>query len=339
MTEADRDQWKPVPLRRVWPNETWDFTPWLAGNLRQLGEAIGMELSLIQEEAYGWSGYLDILAESSDEAKVAIENQLEASDSDHFARLIGYAVNHDARVLVCVAPYFHEYHQRILGGLKEAMHGNKEIFAVEIDAEGGKDFRPAEDGRPASGFRAVFRPKELHTDWPEAPSAEVDDDAVRMASPDRFLMYYRPLIERLLVADIRPLPTIYGGFTGRWRSFSTGYEPIVYGLRIGAGGSDAESAVFLEVRTENRQQIFDALRERQSEIQEGLDGEALGSYELTDNCGLLISTEASVDDPDDKQNEIREWMFRNLHRLMATAQPHLDAVMRNLQSDATETAE
>ena len=337
MTETNHDQWKPVPLRRVWPNETWDFTPWLAENLNQLGEAIEMELSLIQAEAYGWSGYLDILAQASGSTKVAIENQLGPSDSDHMARLIGYAVNHDAHVLVWVAPYFHEYHQRILGGLKEAMHGNREIYAVEIDAEGGKDFRPAEDGRPASGFRAVFRPKELHTDWPEAPSAEVDDDAVRMASPDRFLMYYRPLVERLMVADIRPLPTIYGGFAGRWRSFSTGYERIVYGLRIGAGRSDAESAVFLEVRTENRQQIFDALRERQSEIQEGLAGETLGSYELTANCGFLISTEASVNDPDDKQDEIREWMFRNLRRLMEAAQPHLDAVMNDLKSNAPET--
>ena len=338
MTEANHDQWKPVPLRRVWPDETRDFTPWLAENLHQLGKAIGMELSLIQAEAFGWAGFLDILAQAADSTKVAIENQLGPSDSDHMARLIGYAVNHDARVLVWVAPYFHEYHQRILGGLKEAMHGNKEIYAVEIDVEGGNDFRPAEDGRPASGFRAVFRPIELRADWPAAPSVEVDDDAVRMATPDRFTMYYRPLVERLLAADIRPLPTTYGGFTGRWRSFSAGYERIVYGLRIGASRSD-QTAVFLEVRTENRQQIYDALRERQSEIQEVLDGEVLECYQLAANCGLSISTEASVDDPDDKQDEIREWMFRNLRRLMVAAQPHLDAVMNDLQSNAPEATQ
>lgn len=334
MTTSESSQSERVHLREVWPNETWDFTPWLAKNLDLLSKAVDMELTPIQEEAYGWAGYLDILAETTGGTKVAIENQLEASDSDHMARLLGYAINHDAVVLIWVAPYFHEYHQRILGGLKEAMHGKKEIYAVEIRVEGGSDFRPAEQGKPASGFRAVFQTIELHTDWPEAPSAEADEDAMGMATPDRFQMYYRPLVERLIAADIRPLPTIYGGFTGRWRSFSTGHERIVYGLRVGTGGGDAETSVFLEVRTENRQQICEALRERQAEMQKEPAGAVLECYEFPESCGLTISTEASVDDPEAKQEETREWMFRNLRHLISAAQPHLDTVMEKLQPDA-----
>ena len=336
MTTPEPSQSQRVNLREVWPNETLNFTPWLAKNLCQLGEAIGMKLTPVQEEAYGWAGYLDILAETTGGTKVAIENQLEASDSDHMARLLGYAINHDAGVLIWVAPYFHEYHQRILGGLKEAMLGKKEIYAVEIGVVGGSDFRPAEQEKPASGFRAVFHTMELRTNWPEAPSAEVDDDAIRMVTPDRFLMYYRPLVERLLAADIRVLPTIYGGFTGRWRSFATGHERIVYGLRIGTGGDDVNTAVFLEVRTENRQQIYDALRERQSEMQRELFGAALECYEFSEACGLAISTEASVDDPEDQQDETRDWMFRNLRNLISAAQPHLDAVVEKLQPYAHE---
>lgn len=30
-----------VSMRDIWPNETLDFTPWLAENLHLLGEAIG----------------------------------------------------------------------------------------------------------------------------------------------------------------------------------------------------------------------------------------------------------------------------------------------------------
>ena len=117
-------------MRDIWPNETLDFTPWLAQNLDLLGKAIGMDLLLIQTEASGWSGYLDILAEAAGKGKVAIENQIEPSDNDHFARLIGYAADCDADILVWVTPHFWEYHQRQLGWLKKAMDGRKEIYAV-----------------------------------------------------------------------------------------------------------------------------------------------------------------------------------------------------------------
>ena len=328
MTISNLDDHESVSLRQIWPNETSDFTPWLAKNLHLLGKEIGIELSLVQAEKHGWSGYLDILAKTADGTNVAIENQLEPSDSDHMARLIGYAINHEANVLVWIAPHFYEYHQRILSGLKKAMRGNKEIFAVEISAEGERHFRPAVAETPASGFRAQLRTLDLDRDWPEAPDVGLD----RAGGTDRFALFYRPLVERLLALDIRPLGTTHGGFTGRWRSFSTGYERVVYGLRVGTGGRDEETAVFLEVRTENRRQIFDALLERRLEMQETLAGVELECYDLTENCGLLISAEASVDDPEERQEETRDWMFRNLRRLMAAAQPHVDAVMTQFQA-------
>ena len=79
-----------VNLREVWPNETSDFTPWLAENLHLLGDALDMKLRLIQSEAYGYGGFTDILAESDEHERVVIENQLEPSDNDHFIRLMGY---------------------------------------------------------------------------------------------------------------------------------------------------------------------------------------------------------------------------------------------------------
>ena len=90
----------------IWSNETSDFTPWLAENLHLLGHAIGVDLRLVQNEAYGYGGYTDILAESAEHGRVVIENQLEPSDNDHFVRLMGYAADHKAGILVWVAPKF-----------------------------------------------------------------------------------------------------------------------------------------------------------------------------------------------------------------------------------------
>ena len=38
-------------LRTVWPNEAYDFTPWLENNLNLLGEAIGVDLCFRERES------------------------------------------------------------------------------------------------------------------------------------------------------------------------------------------------------------------------------------------------------------------------------------------------
>ena len=51
-----------VDVKEIWPNEASDFTPWLAGHLDLLGDALGMELDLVQQEAGVGKFFLDILA-------------------------------------------------------------------------------------------------------------------------------------------------------------------------------------------------------------------------------------------------------------------------------------
>ena len=52
-----------VDLRECWPREDSDFTPWLAGeeNISLLGEAIGTELEVKEQEASVGSFSADIL--------------------------------------------------------------------------------------------------------------------------------------------------------------------------------------------------------------------------------------------------------------------------------------
>jgi hypothetical protein len=94
-----------VPARSVWPSEAADFTPWLGGNLGFLDDLGLGQLSLLRVEAQlpGLGRSLDILAETADGRRVAIENQYSAVDHDHLTRGLAYAVGHDARALVVVA--------------------------------------------------------------------------------------------------------------------------------------------------------------------------------------------------------------------------------------------
>ena len=76
-----------MEVRDMWPDEARDFTPWLAENLHQLGDVLDLKLELVQKEKAVGPMSLDILArEVNTGDMVAIENQLEWSDSDHLVR-------------------------------------------------------------------------------------------------------------------------------------------------------------------------------------------------------------------------------------------------------------
>ena len=108
-TAGARIEWpQPTPIREVWPGEASQFTPWLAeeSNLDELGEALGLgALTLAGTEVSVPGTYrsLDILAETRDGARIAIENQYGEADHDHFTRGLAYAVGLNAAALVVIA--------------------------------------------------------------------------------------------------------------------------------------------------------------------------------------------------------------------------------------------
>jgi hypothetical protein len=73
---------KKLELRGYWKHEAYHFTQWLAEkeNLDQLGDEVGLDISLIQTEAGVCKFSVDILAEEETTGKkIVIENQLEAT--------------------------------------------------------------------------------------------------------------------------------------------------------------------------------------------------------------------------------------------------------------------
>ena len=81
-----------VDIRAVWSNEATEFTPWLAGNLSILGEALGLDLQLESQEAPVGGYSLDILARDVGNGHlVVVENQLGPTDHTHLGQLLTYA--------------------------------------------------------------------------------------------------------------------------------------------------------------------------------------------------------------------------------------------------------
>ena len=156
------------------------------------------------------AGRVDIIAEQvSTEAKVVIENQLGESDDSHCLRLLGYAANAEANILVWVAQDFTDYHRSILSWLNES--DNIAVYAVAVRA-----YRVAD--AIAADFQLVVEPPQSQ---PGTTST-----STRMTANTYYADFYRPVVAQLRRSGL--LPVSRGGWRGRWRSFQTEYPQIVY---------------------------------------------------------------------------------------------------------------
>ncbi|MBO6536816.1 MAG: DUF4268 domain-containing protein [Balneolaceae bacterium] len=144
---------KKVQLRKIWKNEAYDFTPWLAENLEQIGEAIGLELELDSKEVSVGPFSADILAKDTGSDKfVVIENQLEKTNHDHLGKCITYASVLDASAVIWIASKFTDQHKKALDWLND--HTSDEIGFYGIKVE----LWQIDESQPAVRFNVVSEP-------------------------------------------------------------------------------------------------------------------------------------------------------------------------------------
>lgn len=127
---------EPEALRKAWPDEALDFTPWLAQaeNLADLGNTIGIDLELVSTEQYVGPFRADILCRDTTTGRyVLIENQLEATDHTHLGQLLTYAAGLKAMAVVWLARKFTDEHRATLDWLNEITKGELCCLGLEIE--------------------------------------------------------------------------------------------------------------------------------------------------------------------------------------------------------------
>ena len=298
---------KPLSIREIWPDEARNFTPWLAENLSLLASRLNLVLELVDVEVtLPGSGRVDILAEqATTKARVVIENQLDVSDDSHCLRLLGYAANADANILVWVARDFTDYHQSILSWLNES--DNIAVYAVAMRAYRAGD-------NVAVDFRLVVEPLQSQ--------AGTRSTSVKKTASTYYADFYRPVVANLRRSGL--LPVGRGGFRGRYRSFQTGYPNVFYS----SGFLEGRATASLGVYGADNQHIFQALTQHRAEIDAKLNGtewhQEKGQY------WMWLTAEEVIDDLTSMPEAAGQWITENLLRLREVVQPYLERVMSDL---------
>lgn len=122
-------------LRKVWPHEALDFTPWLAeeDNLALLADSVGLEITIDETESSVGDFNVDIYAtETGTDRKIIIENQLEDTNHDHLGKLITYASGKSADIVIWVVKRAREEHRAAIEWLNNHTDENIAFFLVEI---------------------------------------------------------------------------------------------------------------------------------------------------------------------------------------------------------------
>ena len=129
-----------VDVRKAWPHEALQFTPWLAQNLNRLSSVLGVELELEDTELSVGAYRADIVARiaSDDDLGqinnlVVIENQLAGADLQHLGQLLAYLSGLKARIAVWIAVKFGEEHLSAIRWLNEHTADPFAFFAVKVD--------------------------------------------------------------------------------------------------------------------------------------------------------------------------------------------------------------
>ena len=305
-----------VDVKEIWPNEARNFTPWLAGHLDLLGDALGMELDLVQQEAGVGKFFLDILArERITGEKVVIENQLAWTDHSHLGQILTYAAGHDARTVIWVTPFFQEEHRAAVDWLNRWTPEEIAFYGVEVSA-----IRIGESPRAP-----VFRPVAVPNGWSKQMRGTA---AASLPDMKKKLQFYVPVSEKL--------KQYFDGkvfkYAGMPSQFPSGRAYTSYAIHL---TDRLRAYVWINAGSgQFTNRIFDALH-KDKEIIEA----KIGAEWFWNRCGnhryawLGISTDGSLDDLPERAEELQSWVVEHLPRLKAVLDPRLEEIIDEVQAE------
>ena len=301
----------PVDLRSHWEREDTDFTPWLAeeDNIGLLGDTIGMELEVQEQEANVGPFRADILCRNTaDNTFVLVENQLERTDHTHLGQLMTYAAGLDAVTIVWVVQQFTEEHRAALDWLNRITDEDFRFFGLEIEL-----WRIG-DSTPAPKFNLVAKPN----DWSKTVKEVAQGARGKLTPGQQLQVDYWTSFGEFLAAQQSTLraPKPY---PSNWMSYGLGRSGCSLIIRV----AQQEMSVGVDVDKKDHPTWYTQLEEQREEIESDLDCPLVWE-EKPENRYALIRVKKECDLQDSNQwPDIHTWLVKYMVPMQSVFRPRV----------------
>lgn len=264
-------------LRKVWPHEALNFTPWVAENVELLGDAIGLDITVDETESSVGDFNVDIYAsETGTDRKIIIENQLEETDHDHLGKLITYASGKSADVIIWVVKHAREEHKAAIEWLNNHTDEKIGFFLCEI-----KLFQIG-DSQIAPSFVVVEKPN----DW----AKEIKKTTAANPTQQQRLEYWQAFNDYAFKdTNFAKAFNMRKPTTDHWMDFSIGSSAC----HIGVTQIQKRSAIGVELYINDDKELFKSLFAHKEEIESDMEM-VLDWRELPERKASRILVEKNV---------------------------------------------
>ena len=290
---------KRLSPRDVWKHEAKDFTPWLAENIGQLADILGLDLELIETEPSVGTFSVDIVARDLSSGNlVVIENQFGETNHDHLGKLLTYASGIDAYALVWVSESFKDEHKQALEWINERTDEDTSLFGLELEV------LQIDSSAPAFNLKPIVVPNK----WQKATRI-----GTRGGSPrsEAYRDFFQQLIDEL--REKHHFTRARVAFAQNWYSFTSGIRGVSYGASF-AQGERMRVEVYLDRGdSKENKNMFDWLGSRKEQIESKL-GASLQWERLDDRRASRVALyrPGSIDNDEANLAEIRSWAVNQL---------------------------
>ena len=310
---------KAVDLREVWKHEASDFTPWLADNIDELGDVLGLELEVKTSEAEVGSFSLDILAHDlASDRPVVIENQLDGTNHDHLGKLLTYAAGYDAHILVWIVREFRPEHRAAIDWLNRRTGEDTAFFGVAVEA-----WR-IEDSPPAARFNVVALPN----DWEKQGARESSSSGNDSLSDKRrrYRDFWQSLVDEL--RENHSFTRSKKGQPQSWMHFGSGSSGLPLSVSFQRSDVAVVSLHLDRSEKDENERIYDAISERKSAIETELEESLVWNrMDHAKACDIGIQRAGTINEDDQTLEEIRQWMVERLLSFKKVFTPHLEEIL------------
>lgn len=292
-----------ITLRTYWEREDTHFTPWLGEeeNIGLLGETIGMELEVQEQEANVGPFRADILCRNTvDNSLVLIENQLERTDHTHLGQLMTYAAGLNAVTLVWVVERFTEEHRAALDWLNRITDDGFHFFGLEVEL-----WRIGESPA-APKFNLVAKPN----DWAKTVREVAQGHGKALTAGQQSQLDYWTSFAAYMTSRDTQLRTPKP-YPSNWMGYGVGRT----GAQLMAIFNKGEASVYVETENTEHPGWFHLLLAQREEIESEL-GFTLNWQEKPENKKSCIQTRLEIDTRDrGNWPKVHDWMLDRLETM------------------------